>query len=207
MLFAILFHFACTKAPSETSANSEPVPAEQPAPEQNIQETKETEDKGYKEFSLDGSTFTSEEIVTASTLLASPADYVGKTLRVSGKVSDVCQKMGCWMVMSDAEKHMRITAKDHAFYIDEESRKSGAGLNCEVEGEVIAREIEASRVEHFESESSEDAPIPEKQATDNISYEIVAQVIRFYDAKDAPDAPASEENTTEENATEEATAE
>ena len=87
MLFAILFQFACTKAPSETSASSE-APTEQPV-EQNAQET---EDKGYKEFSLDGSTFTSEEIVTASTLLATPADYVGKTLRVSGKVSDVCQK-------------------------------------------------------------------------------------------------------------------
>ena len=113
------------------------------------------------------------------------------------------------MVMSDAEKHMRITAKDHAFYIDEESRKNGAGLNCEVEGEVIAREIVASRVEHFESESSKDAPIPEKQATDNISYEIVAQVIRFYDAKDAPatEENSAEENSAEENSTEEATAE
>ena len=203
MLFAILFQFACTKAPSETSASSEAPTTEQPV-EQNAQET---EDKGYKEFSLDGSTFTSEEIVTASTLLATPADYVGKTLRVSGKVSDVCQKMGCWMVMSDAEKHMRITTKDHAFFIDEDARKNSAGLNCEVEGEVIAREIEASRVEHFESESSEDAPIPEKQATDNVSYEIVAQVIRFYDAKNAPAAPATEENTEVENTADETTAE
>ena len=127
-------------------------------------EEEQAENNGYKEFSFDGTSFSAEEIVTAATLLSAPNDYVGKTLRVSGKVSDVCQKMGCWMVMSDAEKHMRITTKDHAFFVGEEARKNSAGLNCEVEGEVIAREIEASRVEHFESESTKDAPIPEKQA-------------------------------------------
>ena len=41
MLFAILLQFACVKAPSETSTSTENTPTEQPAAEENVQETKE----------------------------------------------------------------------------------------------------------------------------------------------------------------------
>ena len=32
-----------------------------------------------------------------ATLLAHPADYVGKTVQVKGKIAEVCQEMGCWV--------------------------------------------------------------------------------------------------------------
>ena len=83
--------------------------------------------------------------------------------------------MGCWMVISEGEKSMRITTKDHGFFV----AKDGAGSKCHIEGEVISRELDAERTAHFESESSKDAPIPEKEAKDNKTYEIVATSIRF----------------------------
>ena len=73
------------------------------------QQTKyqETEDRDIKRLPTDGSTFTSEEIVTASTCWPLRG-HVGKTT-MSGKVSDVCPKMGCWMVMSDRKNMPDVT--------------------------------------------------------------------------------------------------
>jgi hypothetical protein len=47
-------------------------------------------------------------------LAAKPADYVGKTVQVKGKVSEVCEKMGCWMNIVDpaTEASVRIKVKD-----------------------------------------------------------------------------------------------
>ncbi len=47
-------------------------------------------------------------------LAAKPADYVGKTVQVKGKVSEVCQKAGCWMILVDAQTKatVRIKVKD-----------------------------------------------------------------------------------------------
>jgi hypothetical protein len=47
-------------------------------------------------------------------LAAKPSDYVGKTVQVKGKVSEVCQKAGCWMILVDAQTKatVRIKVKD-----------------------------------------------------------------------------------------------
>jgi hypothetical protein len=165
----IIFGIACQKTPAESAVEaSKEAPVEQVASEK-------AED-GFQDY---GEAFKVEDILTAKALLADPASFVGQTVRVEGKVSDVCQKAGCWLVLSDAEQHMRVTTKDHAFFVD----KQGTGSKCEIEGEVIAKEIEQDRVEHFAGEASEGAPIPEHQATGNISYEIVASGIRFYAKK------------------------
>ena len=35
---------------------------------------------------------------------AKPADFVGKTVRIDGVVTAVCQEMGCWMALSTDDK-------------------------------------------------------------------------------------------------------
>ena len=47
-------------------------------------------------------------------LNAKPSDYVGKTVQVKGKVTEVCQMMGCWMMIvdPDTKASVRIKVKD-----------------------------------------------------------------------------------------------
>lgn len=40
-----------------------------------------------------------------------PADYVGKTVQVRGKVAEVCEKMGCWMNLVDPAGNARVRIK------------------------------------------------------------------------------------------------
>lgn len=126
-----------------------------------------------------GTPLAHETITKADVFLQSPEDYVGKTVRVSGKAADVCQKAGCWIVLSDGEKTIRVTSKDHGFFVD----KQGGGRDCEVEGVVISRQKDAERIAHFESEAGKDAPIPENEVSGDTYYEIDATGIRFYNSK------------------------
>lgn len=46
-------------------------------------------------------------------VLDSPAQFVGKTVQVKGKVTEVCQMMGCWTNLVDADgKMIRIKVTD-----------------------------------------------------------------------------------------------
>lgn len=126
-----------------------------------------------------GAPFSIEKAIPAADLFKAPETYVGKKIRVEATVTDVCQKMGCWMVITEQDKHMRITTKAHKFFV----AKDGAGSLCQIEGEVVAKELDPERTAHFESESSKGAPIPEKQAKENKTYEIVASSIQFLGKK------------------------
>lgn len=122
-----------------------------------------------------GAPFALTETVAATTLLADPAPSVGKTVRVEGKVSDVCQKAGCWMVIADGDKLMRIRMKDHSFAV----AKDGTGALASIEGEVVAIPVKKEDVEHFASESAKPEALPENQAVNGQTYEIVATGVAF----------------------------
>ena len=50
-----------------------------------------------------GDGVTLEEAVAVETLLGSPDDYLGKTVRVDGVITGVCKKRGCWMQVTNPE--------------------------------------------------------------------------------------------------------
>ena len=162
--------FACQESEPKAQAPAPNAEKKQEATAEKTPEKKEA--TKAQDF---GAPFAIEEVTQAKAVFDNPEGFVGKTVRVEGSVRDVCQKMGCWMVISEGEKSMRITTKDHKFFV----AKDGAGSKCHIEGEVISRELDPERTAHFESESSKDAPIPEKEAKDNKTYEIVATSIRF----------------------------
>ena len=122
-----------------------------------------------------GQPWTVEAAVPVAQVLADPAAYVDKTVRVSGDVTDVCQKAGCWMVIAEGDQSIRVTMKDHGFgvYAD------GAGGDCEVEGTLVGKPLDPNQVAHFESESANPDAMPEKQVTGDLVYEIVASSVRM----------------------------
>lgn len=61
-----------------------------------------------------GKPLTLKESSTVAQITANPESFVGKTVQVKGKVTDVCQKMGCWMALADPQTNqtLRIKVKD-----------------------------------------------------------------------------------------------
>ena len=124
------------------------------------------EAEGYygEKFTLTGS----EPI---QTLIDDADPYLGKSVRVVGEVTNVCQAKGCWMVLrGDGGESMRITMKGHAFSVP----KDLAGRTAHVQGTVKQVEVDAKTVEHYASEgSTEDVP---ERGKDKV-YELVAQSV------------------------------
>jgi hypothetical protein len=81
------------------------------------------------------------EPMPLSTLVAHADDYVGKTVQVKGKITAVCQMMGCWMELTNDEgQHVRIKVEDGDIVFPKDS----AGKTAIAEGKftktVLTRE-------------------------------------------------------------------
>lgn len=76
---------------------------------------------------------------------AAKTENVGKTVRLRATVDEVCQSMGCWLIVKEGDITMRIKTKDHAFYVP----KNIAGRIVIVEGVVLEQIIEESLARHY----------------------------------------------------------
>lgn len=128
-----------------------------------------------------GAEFSVDEVVKSTVFLADPSPYEGQTVRVEGRVADVCQMKGCWMVLAEEDKSVRVLMKDHSFSV----AKDGTGRIAQVEGFVEATEVSADFVKHLEEESENPDAMPEKDAAEGAKlYQIQATAVRFL-----PDVP------------------
>lgn len=72
---------------------------------------------------------------------AKPDDYKGKTIRLQGKIEDVCRKKGCWMVLRDGEAEVRVKFKDYAFFVPRDSSDREVIIQGVAKAETISEEV------------------------------------------------------------------
>jgi hypothetical protein len=94
-----------------------------------------------------GKPLTLKSPVAVDTVLANPATYLNKTVQVKGKITSVCQEMGCWMELAgDSGKTLRIKVEDGAIVFP----KDGAGRTAIAEGKLVKIDAAAAASEHAE---------------------------------------------------------
>ena len=97
-----------------------------------------------------GKPLTVKEPVAIAALLAHPADYTGKTVQVKGKITEVCQEMGCWLELAnEAGQKIRIKVNDGEI----EFPKDSAGKMVTAEGTFTR--IEMSKEQAIEAAKEE----------------------------------------------------
>lgn len=74
--------------------------------------------------------------------------HAGKPQRYSGRITQVCQNQGCWMMLEDNGQAARVMFKDHAFLIPKDSTG-----HAEVVGVLSRKELTPEQVEHLRAES------------------------------------------------------
>jgi hypothetical protein len=106
-------------------------------------------------------------------LVAKPATYVGKTVQVSGKITEVCQAMGCWIMITDG-KDARIRIQ-----LAEEGKvafpKDAPGKSVIAEGKVVRFELTKEQAVAMAKHEAKDAgrPFnPESVKTPYVYYQI-----------------------------------
>ena len=171
LIVSLLALTACSPATKE-----EPTATVAPAAEAAAQAPGADAKEAGGDWSSFGGEFTVEEILPAATLLNDPAPYTDKVVRVEGRVADVCQKAGCWMVIAEGDKTMRVRMKDHGFAV----AKDGAGSQCQIEGVITAKPMDPEEAAHFASESANKEVMPENNIEAGaMTYEIVASAVQF----------------------------
>ena len=93
-----------------------------------------------------GKPFTLDQPASIQKILQSPADYTGKTVQVKGKITEVCQMMGCWIALvdpTDSTKSIRIQVPDGGEVI---FPKDSAGKTAIAEGTLTKQELSRDQV-------------------------------------------------------------
>jgi hypothetical protein len=85
---------------------------------------------------------------------AEPDRFQGRPVLVRGRVRDVCQKKGCWMVVDDGTAHARVRFADYAFFVPKDS----SGKEAWVEGAVSVRTLSRREARHYAGESTREDP-------------------------------------------------
>jgi hypothetical protein len=99
-----------------------------------------------------GKPLTLDAPVTLATLLAGADAMAGKTVQVSGKVTEVCEMAGCWMSLADTEGHLlRIKVEDGVIVFP----KTAVGKAAIAEGKL--EKFERTREELIEEGKHEAA--------------------------------------------------
>lgn len=88
-------------------------------------------------------------------IFANLEGYQKKLVVVEGDVTQVCQNMGCWTMISDGKNEVRAQTL-HKFFLPKDLKS----VKAVVQGEFEAMEITEEQAKHFAEESG--------QSTDNI---------------------------------------
>ncbi len=164
MTALLLILIACGSP--EPAAEAPAKPVAEAAPEASP--TAEQEWKHWGDPFTEGSS-----AISVTSVLDDPDPHVGKNVRITGEVADVCQKKGCWMVVQDDKaRTMRVTMKDHSFGVDMDT----TGGLCELEGTVVKKDADPETAAHFASESANPEKAPQGEGT-SATYEIVVTAV------------------------------
>ena len=100
-------------------------------------------------------------------LLDSPGDFVDTAVRVDARISQVCQKKGCFMIATAGDQAVRISFKDYSFFVPTDT----GGKTVTVTGKFIERELTEKQAAHFREDAGSDTIQAGKV------YEIVANAV------------------------------
>jgi hypothetical protein len=85
------------------------------------------------------------ETVQAAAVIRHPEAYDGRNVVVEGRVDEVCPQKGCWILMRDGDQSLRVTFRNHEFFVP----KDCAGRTARIQGEFRVVDLPVELARHF----------------------------------------------------------
>ena len=97
-----------------------------------------------------GAAIGSAQKVDLANVLKDPSKFAGKTVLIKGVIVRSCKMEGCWAELAPDKngKSVRVTMKDHAFFIPLNS----AGAFARAEGVLKVKTLSKDEVDHLTNE-------------------------------------------------------
>lgn len=154
LTISLLLTTACTPG----AEPSEPPPAaEEPAaePSEGAPAAPPVADPPAAETGAGPRTFgqplSAAPLTPLASILGAPSDFAGQTVKTEGTITQVCQRMGCWMeLQAEGTSPVRVPMAGHDFFLP----RDVSGRLATIEGTVSLRELSEAERAHLESEGA-----------------------------------------------------
>lgn len=108
------------------------------------------------------------EAIPISEAVAAHERYADKPQRYGGRIAEVCQKEGCWLVLEDDGQSARVMMRDHKFVVPKD-----ASGKADVYGVLSRKQLSPEAVKHMQEESKNGLPVAD------VEYRIVADGVEI----------------------------
>ncbi len=115
-----------------------------------------------------GKPFAEGHSVPVSEAIANFDGHAGVAQRFSGRITEVCQAKGCWLMLEDNGQAARVMFGKHDFFIPKDT--TGTAV---VHGVLERKELTPEQVDHFTGDSGSGTPAAP------VEYRIVADGVRI----------------------------
>lgn len=95
------------------------------------------------------------ETTHVAKILADPDAYIGKTVRIEGRVQDVCPMAGCWMEIADNGKSITVRVEDGVIVFPVDGKGQPAVAEGVVEAIPMTKEKYTDWLKHLADEKGE----------------------------------------------------
>lgn len=121
-----------------------------------------------------GGEITLNEMVSLDQVMQEPDKYLGSEVKVSGTVTDVCEKKGCWIKLKDGDNEITVRFKDYAFFVPTDV------VNAQVTVQGI---IEVAQNDHIMQEANKHSA--DSTASAEVQYAFTANAVELIPAPKA----------------------
>ncbi len=113
-------------------------------------------DEGIEWYNY-GDVITEPEVIPVSHAVEQLEDLAGQPVVVEGVINQVCQSRGCWMVVEEGGKTVRVRFADYGFFVPWES----AGKTVRMQGTMKKETVSEEVARHWAEETDDPAVKPE----------------------------------------------
>ncbi len=113
-------------------------------PKQDPKASKKLDEAAWEHF---GDGITQGAAVPLADVLKAPDSFTGKTVRIEGPITAVCQTKGCWMYLGENAKGspFMVKFKDYAFFVP----KDASGRTTIIEGTLTLKQETVEETKHY----------------------------------------------------------
>jgi hypothetical protein len=87
-----------------------------------------------------------KDVITMQELVRKMDGQKSMETKVTGKVAEVCQEMGCWMTLEKGDgTDMRVRMKGHSFFVP----KNSAGKTAVIKGKAEMETTSVEELKHY----------------------------------------------------------
>ena len=98
------------------------------------------------------------EAMPLAAALADAGEEPGEARKYSGRITEVCQAKGCWVMLEDEGQAVRVMMQDHDVGIPKDVRGPAV-----VHGTLVVKELDAKMAGHLAQDAGRSEPVATRE--------------------------------------------